>query len=193
MADNNKNKIPQDNKDPLLTGTTLSGFEESPASAYENSEEIANYEQDNLNENNENTPEEQGNLDENEQQDVGAAMNQERQERSSGEPTKGSRQDKAMEERLQTLNSRLSKLNKIKLGAKLSDIWFFITATFGFTAPTIILLIPEILVVIPGIFILVPLGILKGPITKRTDKLIKQITSEIKEVQAKSAKNRQRQ
>ncbi|MDO9509911.1 MAG: hypothetical protein Q7J14_01320 [Candidatus Magasanikbacteria bacterium] len=140
--------------------------------------------------------EESNRLDENEQQNVGAVMNQRRQEdRSSNKSTKGTQQDKETEKIIKTLNSRLSKLKKIKLGAKVSDIWFFISASIGFTFPlwwTIILFIIEFLVIIPGILIFVALGILKGPVTKRTDKLIKQITGEIKEKQAQLAKNQQK-
>jgi len=186
MTDDNKNKIPQDNKDLLLTGTTLGNFQESPANAYEDQEEKMGSEE---NKKDKNIPGEQSNLNENEQQGVGVAMNQERQGRSSNEPTKGSRQNKEAQDRLNALNRRLSILKK---GAKAKDIWFFVSTSIGFTFPVWWLIIPfiiEFLVIIPGIVIFVAIGILKGPSSIKTTKSIKKTSNEIKELQANSTKN----
>ena len=101
---------------------------------------------------------------------------------------------KPLEDEIKELSRALFTLKISKIFSKFMDVGNFFSRWIAFTSSlwwTIIVFIIDFLVILPGIIIFVFLGILKGPATKKIEKITKTVEGQVAEKQAQIIKERQ--
>jgi len=101
---------------------------------------------------------------------------------------------KPLEDEIKELSRALFTLKISKIFSKFMDVGNFFSRWIAFTISlwwTIIVFIIDFLVILPGIIIFVFLGILKGPATKKIEKITKTVEGQVAEKQAQIIKERQ--
>jgi len=101
---------------------------------------------------------------------------------------------KPLEDEIKELSRALFTLKISKIFSKFMDVGNFFSRWIAFISLlwwTIIVFIIDFLVILPGIIIFVFLGILKGPATKKIEKITKTVEGQVAEKQAQIIKERQ--